>query len=56
MAVGARVAYADLASIDDDIDLHLATAGIPPLPRGYAWFTRRQGQCDTDATFWLVIN
>jgi hypothetical protein len=46
----------DLASIDDDIDLYLAAAGVPPLPRGYAWFIRRPAQCDTDAAFWSAIN
>ncbi len=46
----------DLASIDDDIDMYLAAAGIPPLPRGYAWFIRRPAQCHTDAVFWSAIN
>ena len=46
----------DLASIDDDIDMYLAAAGVPPLPRCYAWFIRRPAQCDTDAAFWSAIN
>ncbi|MHA7146537.1 DUF5956 family protein [Arthrobacter sp. TmT3-37] len=46
----------DLASIDDDIDTYLAAAGVPPLPRCYAWFIRRPAQCDTDAAFWSAIN
>lgn len=47
---------ADLESIDDDMDTYLAAAGIPPMPRGYAWFIRRPGKCSTEAAFWTAIN
>lgn len=47
---------ADLGSIDEDIDTYLAAAGVPPVPRGYAWFIRRPGACASDQSFWAAIN
>lgn len=47
---------ADLSSIDDDIDVYLAEAGIPPRPRGFDWFIRRPSNYDLDdETFWGVV-
>ncbi|MHA7209573.1 DUF5956 family protein [Arthrobacter sp. MDT1-65] len=46
----------DLDSIDDDIDAHLAAAGVRPLPRGYIWFIRRPADCPYDDSFWAAIN
>jgi hypothetical protein len=47
---------ADLASIDDDIDVYLAEAGIPPRPLGFDWFIRRPPNYDMDdETFWADV-
>ena len=46
----------DLSSIDDDIDVYLAAADIPPRPRGFDWYIRRPFNCDLDdETFWGVV-
>jgi hypothetical protein len=47
---------ADLSSVDDDIDVYLAEAGIPSRPRGFDWFIRRPSNNDLDdETFWGVV-
>ena len=47
---------ADLSSIDDDIDVYLAAADIPPRPRGFDWYIRRPISYDLDEeTFWSFV-
>lgn len=47
---------AGLSSIDDDIDVYLAEAGIPPRPRGFDWYIRRPFNYDLDDdAFWGVV-
>jgi len=49
------LAEADMSSIDDDIDVYLAEADIPPRPRGFDWYIRRPFIYDLDdETFWGV--
>ncbi|GAA3284794.1 DUF5956 family protein [Paenarthrobacter aurescens] len=51
-----RLTEADQASVDDDIDIYLAEAGIPPRPRGFDWFIRRPPNDDLDdETFWGLV-
>lgn len=51
-----KLTEADLASVDDDIDLYLAEAGIPPRPRGFDWFIRRPSNDDfDDEPFWANV-
>ena len=47
---------ADLSSINDDIDVYLAEAGIPPRPRGFDWFIRRPSDFELDDDkFWAFV-
>ena len=47
---------ADLSFIDDDIDVYLAAAEIPPRPRGYDWYIRRPIHYDLDdEMFWGFV-
>jgi hypothetical protein len=47
---------ADMSSIDDDIDVYLAEADIPPRPRGFDWYIRRPFNYDLDdETFWSFV-
>lgn len=50
-----RLTEADLASVDDDIDVYLTEAGIPPRPRGFDWFIRRPSKALDDETFWAEV-
>lgn len=46
----------DLASVDDDIDIYLAEADIPPRPRGFDWYIRRPSRHNLDdEMFWADI-
>jgi hypothetical protein len=47
---------ADMSSIDDDIDVYLAEADIPPRPRGFDWYIRCPLNYDLDdEAFWGVV-
>lgn len=53
---GSRARADDQEVVDSTIDEYLGAAGIPPRPRGYAWFLRLPQGISSQRAFYQDLN